>query len=282
MSDNLYFNWIDYATNYDINVVNSSLGYNQTITVGATTVFRMTNFTGIAFGTTYDVKVRAKINGVYGPFGSICTITTPVGPTTQLATVSCNTTLVAMTNNLYYDYVSGASNYDINVVNIGLGYNQTVTKGSTTNFRMTNFTGILPSTIYDVKVRAKINGVYGPYGSVCTVTTPVTLSRSSDPDALNSPPLEGAGGGVYNLSAYPNPFSEILNILFTSDETSPAQLNIYDIAGRKIYTYENFPVNILTSLQTSQMSQMSLEPGMYLIEIMQKNSKTIQRIVKTN
>ena len=282
MSDNLYFNWIDYATNYDINVVNSSLGYNQTITVGATTVFRMTNFTGIAFGTTYDVKVRAKINGVYGPFGSICTVTTPIGPITELATISCNTTLVAMTNNLYYDYISGASNYDVNVVNAGLGYNQTVTKGSTTNFRMTNFTGLLASTTYDVKVRAKINGVYCPWGSVCTVTTPITLSRNSDPDSPSTGSGIGSVSKLVELSAYPNPFSEILNILFTSDETSAAQLNIYDITGRKIYTYENFPVNISTELQTSQMFQSSLASGIYFVEVLQGDKRKIIKVVRSN
>ena len=227
MSDNLYFDWVSGATNYDVNVVNTSLGYNQTYNTGPATVFRMTNFTNIAFGTIYEMRVRAKVNGVYGLYGSVCTITTNPGPTTQLASGYCNITLSSMSNNLYYDYVSGASNYDVNVVNISLGYDQTITKGASTNFRMTNFTGILPSTIYEIRVRAKINGVFGPYGSVCTVMTPVSLVRMGLPED-DSPTLFPS----VSLSVFPNPFTENINIFFTTDETSPVLLNIYDLAGQ--------------------------------------------------
>ncbi len=274
LNDHLYFDNIPGASNYDINVVNTLLSYDQTITIGATNVFRMTNFTGIVYSTVYDVKVRVKINGVYGAYGSTCTITTPAPLTTQLASGYCNITLPAMSNNLYYDWVPDASNYDINVVNTGLSYDQTITKGATTNFRMTNFPGMVANTIYDVKVRAKINGVYGAYGSVCTVTTPISLARSGAPD---SPPQEGAGGGI-SLSAFPNPFTENINILFTSDETSPAQLNIYDLAGRNIYTYKNFPINV----KTQCIASLHLQPGLYFAEIVQGTTKTVQRIVKTN
>ena len=229
------------------------------------------------------VKVRVKINGVYGDYGSTCTVTTNASPTTHLASGYCNITLPSMSNNLYYDVIPGASNYDINVTNTGLGYDQTITKGSTTNFRMTNFTGMIANTIYDVKVRPKINGVYGAYGSVCTVTTPVSLARfddsafGTDSTLSLSDPLSPS----VSLSVYPNPFTENINILFTSDETSPAQLTLYDLAGRNIYTYQNFPINILTELQMSQMSKLSPEPGFYLLEVVQGNTKTIQKIVKT-
>ncbi len=281
LNDHLYFDAVTGATNYDINVTNASLSYDQTYTVGTSPVFRMSNFSGIAYSTTYDVKVRPKISGVYGAYGSVCTITTNAFTTTNLASGYCNITLLSMTNNLYYDYIAGASNYDVNVVNTGLSYNQTITKGATTNFRMTNFPGMVANTIYDVYVRAKINGVYGPYGSVCTVTTPVSLARSSEPDALNSPPLVGADNTLshsVSLSVFPNPFTENINILFTPDDDSPAQLNIYDLAGRNIYTYENFPVNV----KTQCIASLHWQPGLYFVEIVQGNTKTIHRIVKIN
>ncbi len=275
IGDNIYFDWLGGATEFQVNAINTALGFNQTITA-TSTVFKMANFTGIKYGFTYDIRVRAKVGGVYGIYGNTCTVTTP---TTHLATGYCDVPVADIDDNLYVQSSPGATQYDINVVNVSQPYDRTfTTPGSGTSFRLRNFNNIatlLPGTVYDVKVRPRIGAAVGAWGSVCHLTTPLSLART----ASTSPPLEGADATLspsVSLSAFPNPFTDYINILFTSDETSPAQLTIYDLAGRNIYIDKNFTPN-----KENMIGEM-LEPGMYLIVIQQGDVKKTQRVVKTN
>ncbi len=271
MNDRLYFDYVAGASNYDINVMNAALGYNQTYTVGATTVFRMTNFAGIAYGTTYDVTVSPKINGVYGSYGSACTVTTPVGPTTQLTVGYCNITVVSLLDRIYFDWVAGASNYDIHISGVGIDFQQTITVGSSTVFRMYNFTGLLASTTYEVTVRAKINGVYCPYGTICLVATPAVLIRSESPDAVSIQTESVCG---LSLNAYPNPFADQINVSVITSSDDMISINIYDITGRNIQSFAN-----ITKGKEMAVG-MGLGKGIYMIEAIQGETRKLIRVVK--
>ena len=57
-------------------------------------------FPGIQYNKTYSIKVRGYVGGVWGVYGTACTLTTPtvVLTTTQLASAYCNTTLPVVSN----------------------------------------------------------------------------------------------------------------------------------------------------------------------------------------
>jgi PKD repeat protein len=190
MTDYLSYITCDYvagATEYEYEFVNVGLGYNQTY-VRSNPTYRfvyVNNVPGIQNGTTYDVRVRAKVGGLYGNYGTVCQITTPASTiTTQLRSTDCGLAMTSYNNYINCDYVSQATEYEYEFVNVGLGYNQTVVRPSNYRFIYVNtVSGILDNTTYDVRVRAKIGGTYTSYGSVCQITTPAGLTtklRSSD------------------------------------------------------------------------------------------------------
>jgi hypothetical protein len=72
----LYADNIAGATQYRFRVVNAGLSYSQVITKPSR-LFRMSEMTGLAINTPYDVDVAVFINGAWQAYGSICSITTP-------------------------------------------------------------------------------------------------------------------------------------------------------------------------------------------------------------
>lgn len=76
-STQFYCNAVAGATNYEWNVVNTSLGYNSTMQVtNNSTAWRLSYHVGTLLNTAYVVKVRAYAGGAWGAFGPACTITT--------------------------------------------------------------------------------------------------------------------------------------------------------------------------------------------------------------
>ena len=280
MSEHLYYDWVQGGTNYDVHVYNTGLSYDQTITLGNVTVFYMTNFTGILYSTTYNVEVRVKVGGVYGAYGSVCTITTPApppAPTTHLNSPSyCNITLAHITDHLYYDWIPNATNFDVHVVNVGLGYDQVNTYGASTDFRLSNFPGLTINTTYTVTVRAKVGGTYGSYGSACTITTPPTLSRNGGPDDLGSQPISSTGTAQFLVSAYPNPFSQLLNVNISGEENTPINIELFDMTGRRVSS------NDVPGTTDAIILGEGLENGMYILIATQGTNKKTIRVVKSN
>ena len=147
-------------------------------TSGTIRAFTLANFTDafITYGTTYEVRVKVQVNGTYGSYGSMCTITTPTIPAPQLQTSQCNTTLTDIETIIYSDNVSGAEAYTFELTN------QTTlaveefekTSGTIRAFTLSDFSASIVdyNTTYDVRVKVQVDGTYGAYGSICTITTP--------------------------------------------------------------------------------------------------------------
>jgi PKD repeat protein len=176
------------ATEYQYEISNVGLSYNQTIIRNYKWRFiYLHEIPGIQNNTTYNIRVRAKVGGVYSSYGTVCQLTTPVSSvTTHLSQNDCGINMSNYGNYITCEYVSSATEYEYEFVNTGLSYTQTYLR-TNPNYRfvyVNNVPGIQLNTTYDVRVRAKINGVYTPYGNVCQITTPstpiTTQLRSSD------------------------------------------------------------------------------------------------------
>jgi hypothetical protein len=63
----------------------------------------------------------------------------------------------------------------------------------------------------------------------CTATFTVDPSKSAELDGVNA--FEYA-----DLKVYPNPFNDRVRFEFVSPETAQAQIDVYDITGRKVKT----------------------------------------------
>ncbi len=173
MNANLFADVVESATAYKFKVGN---GGNSQEIQRPDSRFSMAFASGIMLNTTYEISVAVYVNGVWTPYGAICSITTPNAfPTSTLRSQFCNTTLSTINDNVYANVVVGAAGYKFKLENNG---NMQEIERPDSRFSMAFATGINAGTTYSVSVSLNFNGVWQPYGSVCTITTPASLPTS--------------------------------------------------------------------------------------------------------
>ncbi|OYU84516.1 MAG: hypothetical protein CFE24_06405 [Flavobacterium sp. BFFFF2] len=149
-----------------------SNGSQKVIYESTSNSFQLTSVSGgVNFGTTYSIRVAARVGANWSNFGSACAITTPASPApTQISTSSCGVTLANFETNIYCGQPFGATGYRFQVSNGA--YSETIDR-PTNSFNFGQLT-TLPSfsTTYSVRVAVQYNGAYGSYGNACFVTTP--------------------------------------------------------------------------------------------------------------
>ena len=152
---------------------------NVVRTFDATTnLFNLTQLTGgAAYNTAYSIRVAVKVNGVWGAYGTACTVTTPGVALTKVTDAQCGTTLVALNSSIYYVSVYGASAYRFEVTN----GTSVVTYDLTNTANLFNLTqlvgGAAYATTYSIRVASQVNGVWSAYGTACTITTPAAITK---------------------------------------------------------------------------------------------------------
>jgi hypothetical protein len=192
------------ATNYDFEITNLTTNGVVVKTTTANSVGLSSITPAIQFGTQYNVRVRAKVAGVYGNYGAICLIGTVCNPSicgvplTKLRTSDCGKlNLSPLTGQVLADAVAAASQYEFEFRNITTNVLY-ATKLQTSNaLLLSSVTPTLQwSAQYNVKVRAYIAGVAGTYGSNCVI------GFIADPSVTGVPntQLTTASCGATNLA----------------------------------------------------------------------------------
>jgi len=137
----------------------------------------------LTLGTTYTVRVRAEIGGVWGPYGALCELTTPQGTSlTQLDAQSCGIQVSSFAQQLSCNSVIGASHYEFEYTEVDPFTNVIVPGGiSSTHIQNWHHTSLHLASLYDVakkyqvRVRVQASGNWGPFGPICYVESPITL-----------------------------------------------------------------------------------------------------------
>ena len=80
----------------------------------------------------------------------------------------------------------------------------------------------------------------------------------------------------WNVSSYPNPFRQFLNLDFQSEETTEFSIQVADITGKKQWFSV---VKTITPNQVISLDLAQLSPAMYLVTIIPKHKKTL-RVIK--
>ena len=108
-------------------------------------------------------------------------------------------------------------------------------------------------------------------GSVSTPSTPFTITITRD-NTLSVNDFESE----VNFSTYPNPAIDVVNIRNGSNQSFNVNIEMYDVTGKRVYSNTNVLNNTL------QINVSSLETGMYLLNITNKDSNTsvTKRIIK--
>jgi alpha-tubulin suppressor-like RCC1 family protein len=165
------------ATNYDFEFTNLTTNAVGVKTVTSTSVSLSSVTPAMQFGTQYNVRVRAKVGGVYGSYGAVCVIGTVCNPTicgvplTQLRSTDCGKlNLSPLTGLVIANAVVAASHYEFEIRNITTNAVY-ATKLQTSNSLVINTVtpALQWNTQYNVKVRAYIGGIAGTYGNNCVI-----------------------------------------------------------------------------------------------------------------
>ncbi|MGD1845631.1 MAG: T9SS type A sorting domain-containing protein, partial [Salibacteraceae bacterium] len=214
-SQQLFAQLVPGASQYEFEVSHPATGFVTNYFRGPDRKLAFNWLQGTSYGMTYNVRVRAQVNGNWGEFGLICQVTTPAAPTTQLANSSCNTTVNTLNDWLYITSVPGATNYRYEVTGPN-NFQQVYVRGyQWTNFRMAFVGGLQNNTTYNVRVAAMVGGQWLPYGPACTVTTPGSgaggttqlitnqcgITMSSMQTYLFYDPVPGANNYRYEVTA---------------------------------------------------------------------------------
>jgi subtilisin family serine protease len=249
------------ATNYDFeftNLSNNAVGVKTTTSnsVGLSSVSP-----AIQFGTQYNVRVRAKVGGVYGNYGPVCLIGIVCNPSicgvplTQLRTAECGKlNFSPLTGQAVADAVAAASQYEFEFRNITTNVVY-ATKLQTSNVLVlsTVAPALQWNTQYNVKVRAYIAGIAGTYGNNCVI------GFIPDPSVVGVPntQLTTANCGKTNLAltgsiacvavtgagSYEWEFKNQANTLVVATKTTTsASLNLSTVAGLNWNTQYNVRV----------------------------------------
>lgn len=268
-SQPIYADVVPFATGYQFKITNlTNPAPSQTVYKNLR-VFTLNDFLSptVSYNSTYSVEVAVKnTNGTYLPFGTLCTIITPTFPTTQLQTSQCNYTVSSKSEIIYADAVSSATTYRFRLSNTTLNYSQSVDRFLRT-FSLSNFTGLQTNQSYNVEVSVKIGGVFGPFGSICSLFTPAVLKME------NSDLLLSTEKSL--VTAYPNPFLNNFKIKIDSIDTSDIYIIIYDMMGTII---ENKTIKY-SEIELIEFGD-NFKSGIYNVVINQITNSRMFKIIK--
>jgi hypothetical protein len=268
-SDVVYANLTPYATGYKFRITDPLNPLMTQEIVRPIREFRMnlvTNFT-VQYGKAYSVDVAVKnTDGSYLPYGNICSVTTPVFPTTSLQDAQCDNYMVPNNaSQIYAVSYPAAIGYAFNLTGPGLPAQGLEVVKAVRTFSINDFTGLAAGATYNVKVRLifNTNDAPGPYGKTCSIVTPglarIAITETKD----------------FNAVAYPNPFAEVFNLDVTSSIDSSINIKVYDMTGRLL---ENR--NIDTAEMKSFNTGENYPSGVYNVIVTQgENVKTL-RVIK--
>lgn len=170
------------ATQYQFRIRNGNfVAESPVLTIPET---RFSDFTSFAYGTSYLVDVRMNRNGVWGPYGPSCTISTVASPFTQLQTTQygggnyCNATLASVSSTIYAFAIPLATAYRFRVTRDAY---EGILQTNVRSFKLTdvpNFNNNLVfGATYNIEVAVQVNGVFGPFGAMCQLTTPTPTTQ---------------------------------------------------------------------------------------------------------
>lgn len=187
----LYIDSVPGATNYEYRVNQAATGLDTTYRRGnGMTDFSFAWIAGVSSGRTYTVRIRVLLDGIWGEFGTACTVaiaTAPVIGATSLRPEDCGIRLATLGQLLRIVPVQGATDYEYRVRDNRTDSTYLYLRGSDrTDFSMNRIPQVTYNVNYRVDVRALRNGQPGAYGQLCIIKTPRSANSGGNGNGGNS------------------------------------------------------------------------------------------------
>lgn len=233
---------------------------------------------GLQYGHTYSVSVQAKVNNVWGPYGTGANVSLAANaPTTNLTTsgavVSCGATGLTSSSRIYAKAVTGASSYKFRIQ----GGTYDVTKTSNVNnillVAWAN-TGLNAGT-YTVSVTEYSGGTWSATGMPCSIQISSNVRMMETADENMDRGIE-VGFGV---AAYPNPVQKgsSMNVNISGANEQTATIRVVDLTGREV---SNTQVGIdADEFTTSIAIGDEYSSGIYFLQVVVNGEITTTKFV---
>jgi hypothetical protein len=256
-SANVSWGAVSGATNY---TVQYKVGSSSTWLTAGTTAATNYTLTGLTASTTYNWQVKANCS----VYSSIMSFTTSAagggGGTCNAPAVLNNNSVAATTAVISWSASSGASNYTLQLK--FANSSSYFTLGTVTGTQVT-LSGLQPNTAYHWRVKANCSNY-----SISKLLT--TLP------SLDAPPVGELAQPVLsfsNLSVYPNPASQWLNLQTSGTVAPGSRVWINDVTGKRW-----LDVEFAGSIDVADLPN-----GVYVLVLMNGEEKVgVSRFVKVN
>ena len=195
----------------------------------------------------YNVLVRAKYRNVWGGYGENCIVKVmPFVETTTLTDQWCeNYSINLQSDIILLQPIENASVYEIRISNETENFEATL-QSNQPEFLAISLDGVTPSTYYQAQARALKEGVWTPWGKICSIAfgIPQTLKL--------------------NMLIFPNPGSYGKQVkLQTKGDWDNIIIEISDAQGHGLEKFKSDFKN----LTPQEINISNLKPGMYFMHI---------------
>lgn len=272
-----------FGTNADTEWEFSTDNGNTVFTVmsdpGSSVVF-LDEIPQLRYNKVYQVRVRANVCGLWGPWSDPCPIITELFPYTELLSGFCNT-VVPSNATWVCNPVANADTYVWQVAPIECGDTDFVPTGPAQVFFVTGGStvfslaqaDIVPGQCYRVGVKAFVGEQEGDYGYFCEVQASGGVA-TLPPVSIESTEITALPGTIGLGDLYPNPSSNgaFMVALENSSGDHLISVEIYSATGTLVHKND---LNTGGSNTLSVEPQSSLPAGMYFVKILDSRNKVI-------
>lgn len=255
--NNLVANWVALADQYQWELDGPTFHEVQSPSY----FVNLGSIAGLQAGQIYNVRVRARVNGLWGSYGVQLPAAIGLPSNTQIIASQCGTTralnqAVAATN------TCGASSYTFRFQHATEAERVVVRPGYTCPLWLV-LDPLTPGETYQVSVKVSQGGVDGDYSTVCNITIAGPQSEGLADDMMVSKVASEGGMGIY---PNPNAGSEVrVELNGIEDGAHNVEVTIYDIYGklmtRDVFGHQGSQLSRLVRFETE------LATGMYLVHV---------------
>jgi PKD repeat protein len=216
---------------------------------------------GLQAGQVYQVRVRARVNGLWGSYGVQLPVSIGLPSNTQVLGYLCGTTR-ALNQAIAAVNTCGASSYTFRFQHATEAERIIVRPAYTCPLWLVT-PALTPGETYSVTVKVAQGGVDGDYSTACDITIAGPQAEGLADDMMVSKVATESGMGIY---PNPNTGSEVrVELNGIEDGAHNVEVTIYDIYG-KLMTRDVF------GHQGSQLSRLvrfenELATGIYLVHV---------------
>lgn len=269
-SDNsidLTWNAVGSASNYEVQYkISGSASWTSVVEAGTSTTL-----SGLSASTSYVIRVRAICSGVSGTFSAIESVTTDALSCEQVVITSATPSDNSI--DLVWNAVGSADEYQIQYKLSGTPAWTTISVPTSS----TTLSGLISSSTYVIRIRARCSGIPGSFSAIeiVTTTSPSTAiggDDSSDQTVQSEESLSEAE--IISLQVYPNPVSGSHITLSFSKNVAALTVKVVSLDGRIM----DQPIEAVSSGKI-QINTSGLQNGIYFLQIITEDTIFTEKVL---